>query len=1176
VHLNQGQLLSDCLYFPDGLDTQQWLIYYISRPLVGSFEPIKPAVARVPIESGAGPGKENGASSTSDPAEASNAVGTVKRDIKTFAELLIQFPMIARQMNEGLERIFKDFHDEADKPLPPAAKQKAPAMHRRRSSSTSQSSVHSGGSVLGGPTYTDNRRESFVDGSFANDEEDQLRRALESAVTAAIDLFQRVDKQQLSLVGATTDLTGPVIERLIERYVVEQVHDTAVFPRICDIHRSQDRELESCIRQMMHVDIAQVGIDIEGGRGGKNRLATRLKVGIEQFRNMKTADGPQRMLEILLETQKLVAAATVGPDGGSEKSSAMAMNADTLVSLLLVVVIRAHVTHLQARLASMRGFIFIDDVDGGEFGYALSTFEAVLSYLATDSGGLRAASRRNRRLWHATKIGNISELQSILEPDDVSISDDPDSMIGSSNGDHSFDGFENGVDDAISEVTVNRPSSSRISEGTTEVDGQSRGSPNLGHVFPFQRNTQPALGGRARPPKKVAIDLRSLNSDVSLHSRTNSRTSTINSATSAIAGDTSIEKLCQTQDASGNSVLMMAIEGGQVESLDYLLSLEEYFPFHGVLDDVGSDGQSLLSAAVQSANQQVVDLLVDYLVSMATPSQIKEYLARTDNMGRTAAHYLFEAPSLISRFGVLLPWRKKDRNGQTPLLALCRSYDHPQYLSMVNEALTVATQEQGDSLPLHMDNHVDNRGNSLLHVVTDPYLALRILQHCDSDPNASNDKSFTPLMIASKFGRFDLVRAMFLDKRVDVRAKEYRGMTAVELAKDDEVRNRIDDMVLVSNIPTPDGRVTAVVRSFFVEDSTIRVIIKTAARSGDGMIAVTTTRRSLADFDNLAKSLSIEHPASWLPSIFNFRSPFQIPSKPSRAALHDIQVRLDKFLEIMLTHSTFATHELLWEFILVPELSLEQTAARSLLKSEIRQEKIKEEYEPLADYQEVEMFVTFARDSIRPINIAAKQVLRKTNGLQNGLSDLSTAWELATKQLNDLEFLPVPHQIGLSRYIRAITTSESDPYRTLHSELSAIASTILAILSSLSRPHALISSLQSHQKSRERFTGALRRATSTERSWPLGGLLEESRKQAQLDARQRLEGAEEKVRIAGCELRYTQQTVAGELAGWHDLHSKMMRRAVRELAKRTVVRERDRLDGMKRALRVAKEAGASV
>lgn len=55
------------------------------------------------------------------------------------------------------------------------------------------------------------------------------------------------------------------------------------------------------------------------------------------------------------------------------------------------------------------------------------------------------------------------------------------------------------------------------------------------------------------------------------------------------------------------------------------------------------------------------------------------------------------------------------------------------------------------------------------------------------------------------------------------------------------------------------------------------------------------------------------------------------------------------------------------------------------------------------------------------------------------------------------------------------------------------------------------------------------------------------------------------------ELRYTQQTVAMELAGWQDLHERMGRRAIRELARGMVVVEKMRLEGMKRALRKLSE-----
>jgi hypothetical protein len=274
---------------------------------------------------------------------------------------------------------------------------------------------------------------------------------------------------------------------------------------------------------------------------------------------------------------------------------------------------------------------------------------------------------------------------------------------------------------------------------------------------------------------------------------------------------------------------------------------------------------------------------------------------------------------------------------------------------------------------------VDGKGNTLLHIVNEPQLALRILQHCDVDVNATNEKKFTSLMVASKYGRLDMVRALFVDPRVDVAAKELRGLTAVELAKDDEVRNKIDDLVLFSMPSSADGRITGVVRAFFVEDATIRLVLKSAAPADQTSYTVTTSRRSLTDFEHLANLLALENPASWVPAVSGARTPFQIPSKPSRAILRDIQIRTDWFLKIMLTHPTFSTHEMLWEFFLVPDIQLEMMEQRSKLKAETRAEKVRDELEPLEDVREVEQFVDHARELVRSVNYSTKSVARRAN-----------------------------------------------------------------------------------------------------------------------------------------------------------------------------------------------------
>ena len=184
-----------------------------------------------------------------------------------------------------------------------------------------------------------------------------------------------------------------------------------------------------------------------------------------------------------------------------------------------------------------------------------------------------------------------------------------------------------------------------------------------------------------------------------------------------------------------------------------------------------------------------------------------------------------------------------------------------------------------------------------------------------------------------------------------------------------------------------DGRVTAVVRSFFVEDASIRVVLKSGAPSAEesSTFTVTTCRRSLTDFQFLGKWLQYENPASWLPELPVARSPYQIPSKPSRSVLRDIQLRVDNFLRTLLVHPTFSTHELLWEFFLVPEMQYDSLIARSRKKAEARSERVREEFAPVDDVREVEMFVSFAKDSIRSINYACGSVIRRATVVRSAL-----------------------------------------------------------------------------------------------------------------------------------------------------------------------------------------------
>ncbi|RMZ89360.1 hypothetical protein DV736_g3403, partial [Chaetothyriales sp. CBS 134916] len=1144
--LTQAHLLQDALYYSPSNETQQWLVYYISKPLLGSYEaaPIRPATLPV-------------MSIFSEPAD--TAAQPQKRDIKSFNELLNSFPMIARQMQPGLERLFNEFGKELGKPLPPP-----PSQISSSDSLGGSTQVSDGGSVKTNGIV----RLPFPQDDLFEDEEDMMRKALETAVTAGIDLFQGVDKQQLSLLGATTDLTGPAVERLIERYVAESVHDSLLFPRLCLIHKAEDQELDRRIRQMDCLDVAQVGIAIEDGQDGKKDLQTRIQSGVAAFRKLGVAGSPQEMLDILVETERALSetgrVSTIADE--EKRATAMTINADILVSLLLLVIIRAQVRHLQARLAYMQRFIFIDDVESGEIGYALSTFEAVLVYLARDGGGLRKASRQNKILWDAVKSGNLDEVKSLFHGSSSAIVDD-------------F--VEEPALLPISRITTSSSLSSMngsISKTLSEAGG-------LAHVFPFQTKE---VGKKTK--KHVKMLSRSMSASSSFSQL--SHAATIETTLSGIEGDTSIPSLAQTQDSLGNSVLMMAVESQQVLVLQYLLTLPDHFPINVILSDASSDGTTLLSAAIQLANLDLVRIILEYLLQNLDESMFKDYIATQDSRGRTAAHYIFNTPELIKELAELIPWRQKDKIGHTPLFAVCRTYDHADYSNMVSEALSAAKDVQQGGEALRVEDHDDDKGNSLLHIVKDSNVAHRILYECDVDPNTMNDKKFTPLMLASKYGRIDMVRIFFGDPRIDIHLRESRGLTAVELAKDDEVRNRIDDLTLFSTTATSSkadstGRITAIVRSFFVEDGSTRFVLKSGAPNtavSSTTYTITTSRRSVQDFQNLALWLAMDNPASYIPILRAgmFRTPFQLHSRPSRSVLYDAQTTLDRFLKVMISHPTFSQHEMLWEFFLVPDMAPETIAERAKLKAELLQEKIQDEYEPMTsptDLRDVESVILHSRDLVRRVGISTRILLRKGNVLNYALSDVAEAVALLAQGIGSLgkpslDPLPKAHVDAMTKFASHMQTeSASNPLAIYIDSLRSFNDTVNAMQASLSKPSMLISRITGAKKQIDKDKQSLISNTGPKRGpfrLNLPGM-EESRMKSMKEAEKRIIEAEGQVDALGKELRYTNEVVVSELAGWTTWKGALGKEEMKRYVKGMVIKERERLCGMQRVLRTLQE-----
>lgn len=167
-----------------------------------------------------------------------------------------------------------------------------------------------------------------------------------------------------------------------------------------------------------------------------------------------------------------------------------------------------------------------------------------------------------------------------------------------------------------------------------------------------------------------------------------------------------------------------------------------------------------------------------------------------------------------------------------------------------------------------------------------------------------------------------------------------------------------------------------------------------------------------------------------------------------------------------------------------------------------------------------------------------------------------------------LQFLPASHLRAFETYVRALAPTQLNPQVVLHTSLLGVQSTVQGLLSALSRPTTLIGQINAAKREAERIYNSANRPSR----WPLG-ILDDTRQRAQDEKEERARRSREEAGYLARELRYTQQTVAGELAGWQNHHDRMGKRVIREYVRGMVVQERAKLDSLMRALRNVRAAG---
>ncbi|KAK9463731.1 uncharacterized protein V1516DRAFT_58352 [Lipomyces oligophaga] len=1003
----QARMVGDKVYMSTSdlvPPSSEFLTYYISKPLIGSALPLydfkalsEPQLPALPAASAS-----NGTPSSSVPT----------KTVTTFGQLLSSFPLIARHIQEPLNRIFEEF-------------------------------------------------------DCTDATEPDLVTMIEEVMQKGIALFQNIDHSAVNTMASTTGLTGPEIEKMMENYVGKHLHNK-IWPRLIVLRSLKDSIIRLAVKNMKNTSLGQLGVQPYWEEGGDSieRMVMGAIVDLENLTKGENAAAQIERLVNILRSLGVVPPSQHesqvngnGKDDSSntskeskEKAAVQSnVSADVLVSLMIIVVAWSKLDHLDSLLFYMRNFSFMD-VDTGEVGYALSTFEAVIFHIMNNSSKLAIVSSANTRFWKSIKSGE----------DIAPAFDSPSEYFGAG-----------GID-------------------VSEID--------------------------------------------------------------------SLEQVYRARNSLGESALMMAVQAQptNLANFDLLLSKRDVFPIEAVQKDQNKFQTTLLSAAVQTGDKRIVDTIWDFLKSIYDQDGLKFYLARKDEWQRGVGHYLFNIPELINTVGELIVWTDKDQNGQTPLFALCRSYDHPEYTELVKSGIAAATKYQAGGGSLRFLDHVDLKGNTLLHVMKDIPSLEMLLDICDIDLNRVNEKGLTPFMVNSKFSRTAAIDVLAQRPEVDITRRNFRGLNAAELAKDESTQARIENIMLFRHAAMPDGRVTSVLRGLFA-DETVQFVIKSGIKPNSD--AITRVLRTYGDFTFMAKWLAYELPSSWIPKLQLPHNPFSIPSRPSRAVIRDVQSKLDAFLRTLLLHPTFGTHELLWEFFLVSQFSHEQTEKRSRQKAASHEDSLLDEYAPVDSVDEVVTFFNHALREMDSLDESFHEVTVCSTVIYHKRLDLADAYQCISGYFKTLTFLPLSFVEALSEFTALLQVNDSHE-ENFAIELRNSYSIIKAVIESLKYPNTLVQELVSKTSQLSKYQSSLNRMSTR---LPLG-ILNDARARYANDTSVSIESTKEDIVRLGAKIRYSQTVLATELGGFNDLHEQEGLRIIKEYATEKIKWEKVRLKGLRGVL----------
>ncbi|KAI9286257.1 hypothetical protein BC943DRAFT_359426 [Umbelopsis sp. AD052] len=1023
--------------------------------------------------------------------------------------------------------------------------------------------------------------QAFCDRAIESQNLSSLHDDMKALLRREYQLLESVDRLVIQHVMQTCRLTSEALDQIYESYIMERTYDI-VFFKITNFQQSLDSSLSNALHRMSNLDLTQVGLPNISG------MAKRLSSGLEVFREIGTFRTPKEKLDCLLATISKLTSSSVSKDSESITSAkshedAPFLNSDVLIPLLIITIIQSRVSNLVANLTYMKEYAFEHNVTTGEYGYALSTLEGVIQYLVESEHNLSDISLRNEQFWAHLRDGDLGYVQDIFD-------DENGEKLAHSTQSLQPIRQESDTDDAPPESISFWTSELEPSAGTEiadmldEKEMASRPTrPRTGSIRSISSGPRSLSVLHTRDPhgnntlllacfsdnaklveylleRQGGCGPRDLNNDrrtplmvAAMHGKVN--------VVKALLQDKYIQGTIEREDVDGNTALLLCC--AYADNEHYVSVVEELINTGGARLRVSNhQGNSPLHVAAMGTNEGHKEVL-----RLLSKMMSKDLLAGQNAEGSTFFH-LCDSPdlclSLIQERGANADIA--DKFGRTPFMAWASkcNRDMVQFFLEQNIGRLDQADVHGQSA-LHLACNSDaltalplsNDGNTkqVLDV-----LRMLLERSCVEQLNCRDNDGNTALHIAAmRSGGCPLVE-LLLEKNASLDIYNKLGQRPVYVAKDSETINLLDDITLFRKPVGKDFDRQCTITRAEVQEAKIMYIIKCGTH-GDRQ-SIVTVRRSLEDFRFIRQQISFELPETFMPTLSDILNPEAFDLKPPPLKFLETATQtLNRFLKSLFQNNTLKIHELIWEFVMVPDLQRDIIRRRSSAKRDLLLDSIADEYSSnLENLESENHFFVFTKNTMQPLKDAFYRVSWCMKRLQSYLdAELAhVGQEIARKQAFQFssKWPCVAFLTGSSSPDGQYETDTMKTFEFLQI-IQGAAALAEGVLLGVQRPLNLIETIQESIDEMEKQKASLQRAVS----WNDVFSTSDQRKKI-MDTKDQMLELQFKITKLACQVNYSHQRVSDEMAQLQARHDYQLETAIKNYVRHKIASERSKLEKM--------------